>query len=107
MKALLISVSLLWGSAALAQGADLPDSSVPDASVGEGGGDRMNEEGEGMQANGACLSSKDCERGFNCVSNRCVYTGVRTAGGCAGGIGAMLLSVGLLGVLWRSRSDER
>jgi hypothetical protein len=107
MKAFVVSVTLLCGGAALAQGQDLPDSSVPDASVGEGGADRMNQEGEDTPANGPCLSSKDCERGFSCVSNRCVYTGVRTAGGCAGGTGALLLSAGLLGVLWRSRSVDR
>lgn len=102
MKAPLLALALTVGFAARAQ-ADLPDASLPDASVGEGGPDRMSQEGDDTPANGPCLATKDCERGFTCVSSRCIYTGVRTARGCAGGTGALLLSAGLLGLLWRAR----
>lgn len=49
---------------------ELPDSGLPDASVGEGGADRGSEENDptGM----ACLDAKSCGGTFACVNGRCV-----------------------------------
>jgi hypothetical protein len=53
---------------------------VPDASVGEGGADRDNPEGEdGVGPGGTCRSSRDCAARFGCVEGRCRYVGVRQA----------------------------
>ncbi len=80
------------------------DASVPDASVGSGGADRDNPEGEDGTGRVAttCRQSADCERGFTCNERgRCVYIGVRKAdgGGCliAGAMApSFLLGAGFL-----------
>ena len=55
---------------------DLPDASLPDASVGEGGADHTSEEND---PSGPCLSSRDCDLGFLCQAGRCVPGTVRDA----------------------------
>ncbi|MBI3185360.1 MAG: hypothetical protein HYZ28_24745 [Myxococcales bacterium] len=108
------AIAVLIGSSALADGGvveSLPDASLPDASVGEGGADRDNPEGEDSAGRtpAFCRSSKDCERGFACENNRCVFKGYRKAEsqGCL--IGAEALAVaGAAGlVLCLRRSSRR
>ncbi len=80
---------------------------LPDASVGSGGADRDNEEGEGGagRVTSTCRQTSDCDRGFSCNDHgRCVYVGVRRAdaGGCL--IGSTLAPVVLIfGLALRSR----
>jgi hypothetical protein len=64
---------------------DLPDSGLPDASVGQGGADRDNEEGDGEGS--LCTDSSTCATRLQCVSGRCVPTRVTNAGCSAGGVG--------------------
>nr|AYM53908.1 hypothetical protein [Corallococcus coralloides] len=75
---------------------------LPDASVGEGGADRDNEEGEGGagRVNTVCRSTRDCSARFTCQDGTCRYTGVRQAKthGCMLGPEAALFIVGLAAV---------
>lgn len=93
---------LLWAApVALAQ--DLPDASLPDASVGQGGADRDTEENE---MGGPCLDSRDCEGGFTCQDGRCVPGGVKKVGcGGAAALGVLTAGVGL--TLVRRRRSSR
>lgn len=84
-------------------------SSAPDASVGEGGADRDNPEGEDGtgQVIKSCRHSTDCSPRFTCHDGTCQYTGIRDAQrvGCLLGPEAavVLLGLGLVSV-WRRRS---
>ena len=87
MRRCLVLAMALWGAAALGQ--DLPDASLPDASVGEGGADHTSEEND---PGGACLSAADCERGFTCRGGSCVPGGIRDATfGCGAAAGSGLV----------------
>ncbi|MFP2931184.1 MXAN_6627.5 family MYXO-CTERM protein [Pyxidicoccus sp. 3LG] len=72
---------------------------TPDASVGEGGPGRDNEEGEGGvgRVNEVCRSTRDCSPRFTCQEGHCRYVGVRQAEqhGCLLGPEAALVMVGL------------
>jgi hypothetical protein len=73
---------------------------LPDASVGEGGPDRDNPEGEDGHLPVTCSRSGDCAPRFTCQQGTCRYTGVRQAerAGCLLGPEAALLIVGLAAV---------
>ncbi|MBZ4416115.1 MXAN_6627.5 family MYXO-CTERM protein [Myxococcus sp. RHSTA-1-4] len=105
---LLACLPLLLPATSLAQsdadaGADggLPID-LPDASAGEGGADRDNEEGEDGtgRVHTVCRSTRDCSPRFTCQDGTCRYTGVREAKttGCLLGPEAALLLVGLAAV---------
>lgn len=81
---------------------------VPDASVGEGGADRDNPEGEDGVGRVVidCRSSSDCSPRFSCNHGKCHYTGIREAErvGCLLGPEAAVMLVGLgLVSAWRRR----
>jgi len=78
-------VSLLVGAPAAAQ--ELPDSGLPDGSVGMGGADQTNEEND---LGGPCVTSTECDRGFACTNGRCTPTKVKNLG-CTSGGGELLL----------------
>lgn len=61
---------LLVCSAFSAAAQDLPDSGLPDASVGQGGADRDNEEGDGEGS--MCVDSSTCATRLECAAGRCV-----------------------------------
>lgn len=65
--------------AGLADGGSVYD--LPDASVGGGGADRDNPEGDDTtgRPGGACRSGADCAARFSCSQGRCRYTGIRQA----------------------------
>ncbi len=103
LLALLLLLGLGLPSASQAQdqedGGTLP--SVPDASVGEGGADRDNPEGEDSVGRVVvtCRHSSDCSPRFTCSQGRCRYNGVREAErvGCLlGPEAALVLVVGLV-----------
>nr|AYM54043.1 hypothetical protein [Pyxidicoccus fallax] len=75
---------------------------LPDASTGEGGADRDNEEGEDGtgRVNTVCRSTSDCSARFVCQDGTCRYSGVRKAKttGCMLGPEAALFIVGLAAV---------
>lgn len=75
--------------------ADAGGFGVPDGSVGEGGADRDNEEGEDTtgRAPSVCSESSDCAAGFVCRERRCAYIGIRRA---EGGFGCGGMAVGVL-----------
>lgn len=84
-------------------------SSAPDASVGEGGADRDNPEGEDGVGRVVvnCRSSSDCSPRFSCSQGKCRYSGVREAErvGCLVGPEAAMVLVGLgLVSVFRRRS---
>lgn len=75
MRVLLI---LLVCSAFSAAAQNLPDSGLPDASVGQGGADRDNEEGD---AEGSmCVDSSTCAGRLECSAGRCVPKKVTVVG---------------------------
>lgn len=81
-----------FATGALAQ--DLPDASLPDASVGGGGADMTSEENDqGVP----CLDSRDCEGRFTCDRGRCVPGSVKKVG-CGGtaALGTLVLGAGLV-----------
>jgi hypothetical protein len=104
---LLACLLLLLPLVALAQSstadAGIPDGGIriplPDASIGEGGADRDNPEGEDGtgRVNSVCRSTRDCSPRFTCQDGTCRYTGVREAErvGCLLGPEAALVLVGL------------
>ncbi|WP_375768163.1 hypothetical protein NR798_41860 [Archangium gephyra] len=86
---------------------------VPDASVGGGGADRDNPEGDDStgRPGGACRSGNDCAARFSCTQGVCRYTGIRQADrvGCLLGPEDSLAVVGLGLVLavWRRGREGR
>lgn len=83
-------------------------SNAPDASVGEGGADRDNPEGEDGVGRVVvnCRSTSDCSPRFSCQQGKCHYSGIREAErvGCLGGPEAAVVMVALgLAVAWRRR----
>ncbi|PTL81409.1 MXAN_6627.5 family MYXO-CTERM protein [Vitiosangium sp. GDMCC 1.1324] len=110
-----LTFGILLAVAARAQDAGTPDSGslydVPDASVGSGGPDRDNPEGDDNagRPGGACRSNGDCSARFSCSQGRCRYTGIRQAErvGCLLGPEDTLAVVGLgLVVAARRRGRE-
>lgn len=59
---------------------------APDGSVGEGGADRDNPEGEDSTGRvpSTCIQSLDCAPQFRCQNGRCTYVGYRDAEGGLG-----------------------
>lgn len=95
--ALLLSIP---AAQAAGDGTDAGVIGVPDASVGQGGSDQSQQEGDDNtgQVVTACHESRDCNKGFACNNTRCVYIGFREAsGGCLLGVDAGAGAV--LGVL--------
>nr|AYM53726.1 hypothetical protein [Archangium gephyra] len=85
---------------------------VPDASVGGGGADRDNPEGDDStgRPGGACRSGNDCAARFSCTQGMCRYTGIRQADrvGCLLGPEDSLAVVGLgLGLVLAARRRRR
>lgn len=83
---------------------------VPDASVGNGGADRDNPEGDDHTGRvvTACRSSQDCSPRFSCTEGTCRYTGIRQAErvGCMLGPEAALVVMGLTLVgAWRRKKE--
>ena len=77
---------------------------IDGGTVGEGGADRDNEEGQDSvgRVPVICERSSDCGQGFGCVEGRCRWRGVREAEGgfgCGGGghaaLAALLLPLGV------------
>lgn len=115
MVGLLACLPLLLPAVALAQsasdagtdgGINIP---IPDASVGEGGPDRDNPEGEDGHLPLTCRKSGDCAPRFTCQDGACRYTGVRQAesAGCLLGPEATLVLVGLAAVAAPRRKKKR
>ena len=82
---------------------------APDASVGEGGADRDNPEGEdGVgRVPVKCRNSGECAPRFTCNGGRCQYSGIREAErvGCLLGPEAAVVLVGLgMIAAWSRRS---
>lgn len=80
---------------------------VPDASVGEGGADRDNPEGEDGVGRVVtdCRTSGDCSPQFTCNGGKCQYSGIREAErvGCLlGPEAALMLGLGAV-VAWRRK----
>ena len=91
--------ALLIGVAAFADedGGQIPDASLPDASVGQGGADRDNPESDEDMTPTTCQFDRDCSSNFHCLSGKCTYAGPRQIGGCFGGSAALAIpAVGLL-----------
>jgi hypothetical protein len=72
---------------------------LPDASVGQGGADRDNEEGDGEGS--MCVDSSTCAAKLECVGGRCVPRKVTTIG--CGSAGEAALALGALGLVLRRR----
>lgn len=106
LRACLLAVMLGLGPGASAE--DGGGSSVPDGSVGEGGADRDNPEGEDSTGRVTvnCRSTSDCSPGFSCTAGRCRYSGLREAErvGCLLGPEAAIgvLALGILAARRRS-----
>jgi hypothetical protein len=98
MRTLLCLVILLGALHVSAQ--ELPDSGLPDAAVGQGGADRMNEEGD--TEGSPCLDSRTCAQGLACVSGRCVPSKVKNVG-CSAAPLSLAGAVGLLASRRRAR----
>ncbi|QRN98672.1 hypothetical protein JRI60_06395 [Archangium violaceum] len=85
LSRLALTLTLLLPLAGRAQDAGNPDAGsvfdVPDGSVGGGGADRDNPEGDDStgRPGGACRSSVECASRFSCVQGQCRYTGIRQA----------------------------
>jgi hypothetical protein len=83
---------------------------APDASVGNGGADRDNEEGDDHTGRVviSCRSSRDCSPRFSCSEGTCRYSGIREAErvGCMLGPQAALVVMGLTLVgAWRRKKE--
>jgi hypothetical protein len=77
----LAALASLTSAVAWAQQADGSVPDVPDASVGQGGSDQGQEEGDDpTRVPTTCQDSRDCSRGFSCKGGRCTYVGYRVAG---------------------------
>lgn len=96
--AITLCLGVPWAAHAQTGGGDGGISTSPDASVGEGGADRDNPEGEdGVgRVTVNCRSSSDCSPRFSCSEGKCHYTGIREASrvGCLGGPEAAMVLVG-------------
>ncbi len=72
---------------------------VPDASVGNGGADRDNEDSDDHTGRVvvSCRSSRDCSPRFSCTEGTCRYVGIREAErvGCMLGPEAAVVVMGL------------
>jgi hypothetical protein len=77
---------------------ELPDSGLPDASVGQGGAEQGSEEND--PNNVPCVDSNTCANGFQCVNARCVPRPVKNVG-CSAVPGVLVL--GGLAIAWRRR----
>src|SRR5262245_12399401 len=103
LSRLALALTLFLPLAARAQDAGLRDGGsvydLPDASVGTGGADRDNPEGDDStgRPGGACRSGADCAARFSCSQGQCRYTGIRQAErvGCLLGPEDTLAVVGL------------
>lgn len=113
LPAVLLCLGLAVPALARAQDAGAQEdggvSSRPDASVGEGGADRDNPEGEDGVGRVVvnCRSSNDCSPRFTCNQGKCKYSGIREAErvGCLLGPEAAVVLTGLgLVAVWRRRS---
>ena len=102
LRRLLACLPLLLPLGALAQSDGELDAGLPDASVGEGGADRDNPEGDDStgRVNTSCRSTRDCSPRFTCDDGLCRDTGVRQADqqGCVLGAQAALVVMGLAAV---------
>lgn len=100
-----LTLLCLLSATAWAQ-ADLPDAGLPDASVGGTGAERASEEEEDSTSN-PCLSDRDCDRGLQCVNNKCTWRRYRDATfeGCDH-TGALVLGAALLLVTRKARPSS-
>ena len=97
MRTCLFIVLLAVTSPVWAQ--ELPDSGLPDGSIGEGSAEGMTEENDPQ--GGPCLVSKDCSQGFACVDARCVPVKPKSIGCSAAPVG--LVMAGAIGLALRRR----
>ncbi|MFT3710490.1 MAG: hypothetical protein QM817_22940 [Archangium sp.] len=97
MRALVLIV-LLGAVPVVAQ--DLPDAGLPDASVGQGGAERDNEEGDAEGS--ACVDTSTCGARLECVNSRCVPSKSRTVG-CSSLGDSFAFAALALGLLRRRR----
>ncbi len=91
---------LLLGVSSPGWAQDLPDSGLPDGSVGEGSAEGMTEENDPQ--GGPCLESKDCSQGFACAGRRCVPVKPKNLG-CTSSPGVLVAAGALLLALRRRR----
>ncbi len=88
-----------------ALGQSLPDASLPDASVGQGGADHTSEEND---PSGPCLASTECDHGLQCVNGRCVPQGIRDATfSCSGAAPVVPLALAAAALGRRRRQRRR
>lgn len=107
--AITLCLGVPWAAHAQTGGEDGGITNVPDASVGEGGPDRDNPEGEDGVGRVVvnCRSTSDCSPRFSCQQGKCRYSGIREAErvGCLGGPEAAMVLVGVgLAVVLRRRA---
>ncbi len=102
--ACLMAALALMPVAAWAQSTDAGP--TPDASVGSGGVDRETEEGD--EGGGTCLFDRDCDRGYRCANQRCVYQPDRdaTATGCEVTGAGLTIAASWLWIRTRRRSKR-
>jgi len=109
-RTLFFAFAVLWAAPALADGgARDGGDDTPDASAGNGGSQMMTQEGDEELPNGPCNLSRDCERGFSCVSGKCTYVGYRqaTTGCSAAGAGGVAIAVLLVVARLNARRSSR
>ena len=75
---LALFVLLLLAAPVAAQDAGSAPQPVPDASVGEGGSERE-EDDTTVKVPLLCQRSSDCSQGFSCAAGRCTWVGTRKA----------------------------
>lgn len=104
-----VSLAVLLGAGvALAQPKDTPDASeFPDASIAEGGADRVSQESQDSTNVTTCTYDKDCDRGTVCQAHKCVFRPFinATYEGCSvvDGAGVVVAAWALGAVLLRRR----
>lgn len=107
-----MSLAVVLGAGlAFAQPKDTPDASeFPDASIAEGGADRVSQESQDNANIAACTYDKDCERGTVCQAGKCVYRPFinATYEGCSvvDGAGVVVAAWALGAVLLRRRAPR-